>query len=161
MKHCAKWLALAVTLAIMLALFCLSAQPAAASSVLSEDINDSLQGTPLQLFVPGWFSPNMYANIRKWAHVYVYALLGISCTATAVLWLPHTGLEHQFCLCVAVCAAYAASDEFHQLFVPGRAGLVSDVFIDACGFVPAIALALVWVHCRHRAAHRRKAPEHD
>ena len=28
---------------------------------------------------------------------------------------------------------YAASDEFHQLFVPGRGGSIRDVAIDAIG----------------------------
>lgn len=32
-----------------------------------------------------------------------------------------------------ISALYAASDEFHQLFVPGRAGRVSDVLIDSLG----------------------------
>ena len=32
---------------------------------------------------------------------------------------------------IAVC--YAASDEIHQLYVPGRAGMVTDVCIDAAG----------------------------
>ena len=32
---------------------------------------------------------------------------------------------------MTVC--YAATDEFHQLFVPGRAGMVTDVLIDSIG----------------------------
>ena len=47
---------------------------------------------------------------------------------------------------------YAATDEFHQLFVPGRAGLPTDVLIDATG----AALGLL-VACSLMAAfyHRR------
>jgi VanZ family protein len=30
---------------------------------------------------------------------------------------------------------YACTDEFHQLFVPGRAGLITDVLIDSIGAV--------------------------
>jgi VanZ family protein len=37
---------------------------------------------------------------------------------------------------------YAASDEFHQLFVPSRQASVRDVVIDTCG--GAAGLALVW-----------------
>ena len=29
--------------------------------------------------------------------------------------------------------AYAVTDELHQLFVPGRAGMISDVLIDSLG----------------------------
>lgn len=39
---------------------------------------------------------------------------------------------------------YAASDEWHQTFVPGRAGAVSDVLIDAAGAL----LALTFVRRR-------------
>jgi VanZ family protein len=50
---------------------------------------------------------------------------------------------------------YAATDEFHQSFVPTRTPLVSDVFIDTTG--GAIGLFALWVFCRwrERAAKRR------
>jgi VanZ family protein len=35
---------------------------------------------------------------------------------------------------------YAASDEFHQLFVPGRSGEVKDVLIDSAGAVTGALL---------------------
>lgn len=51
---------------------------------------------------------------------------------------------------------YAASDEFHQLFVPGRSGQLSDVCIDASGVLLGVLVALlVWravVRRRERAA---------
>ena len=38
---------------------------------------------------------------------------------------------------------YAASDEFHQSFVPGRSAVASDVLVDSCGVIVAlIALKL-------------------
>lgn len=42
----------------------------------------------------------------------------------------------------AFCILYAASDEFHQLFVPGRAGLITDVCIDSAGALLGILLFL-------------------
>jgi len=38
----------------------------------------------------------------------------------------------------AVLVCYASSDEIHQLFVPGRAGRVSDVIIDSVGGIIGI-----------------------
>ena len=38
---------------------------------------------------------------------------------------------------------YAATDEFHQTFIPGRTGQVSDVFIDLSG--GAIGLVMLWL----------------
>ena len=57
---------------------------------------------------------------------------------------------------------YACSDEFHQLFVEGRAGLVSDVIVDSVGAVLGLALFLLlrrfilWRR-RKRANRNRKA----
>lgn len=34
---------------------------------------------------------------------------------------------------ICLVAAYAATDEYHQLFVPGRSGQVRDVVIDTVG----------------------------
>jgi VanZ family protein len=47
-----------------------------------------------------------------------------------------------------IVAVYAASDEFHQLFVPSREASVVDVMIDTSGAV--LALLLVWVIGRWR-----------
>ena len=43
---------------------------------------------------------------------------------------------------------YAASDEFHQRFVPTRTPLVSDVFIDTCG--GAAGMFALWIFGRLR-----------
>ena len=40
-----------------------------------------------------------------------------------------------------ISTAYAATDEFHQIFVPGRAGMVTDVMIDSSGALAGILLA--------------------
>lgn len=42
-----------------------------------------------------------------------------------------------------VTAAYAATDELHQLFVPGRAGMLTDVFIDSLGAAAAIMILML------------------
>lgn len=42
-----------------------------------------------------------------------------------------------------VTAAYAATDELHQLFVPGRAGMLTDVLIDSLGAAAAILFLML------------------
>lgn len=49
-------------------------------------------------------------------------------------------------LALVVVFAYAASDEFHQVFVPGRTAMVTDVLIDTTG--GAVALAGLWVRSK-------------
>lgn len=46
-------------------------------------------------------------------------------------------------LALLLVAIYAASDEFHQIFVPTRDAELHDVLIDTCG--GAAALLLLWV----------------
>ena len=43
-----------------------------------------------------------------------------------------------------VGAAYAVSDELHQLFVPGRECSVVDVFIDGAALVTALLVIKLW-----------------
>lgn len=52
---------------------------------------------------------------------------------------------------ITIVAAYAALDEFHQSFVPGRGASVWDVLLDASGGVAAqlvAALVLLWSDVR-------------
>ena len=46
-------------------------------------------------------------------------------------------------LALSLVFLYAAGDEFHQIFVPTRTALVSDVFIDTLG--GSIGLLILWL----------------
>src|SRR5690349_8246654 len=74
--------------------------------------------------------------LRKCAHLTEYALLAL------LLWRalrqpvrkdPRPWRWADARLAVFIVALYAATDEFHQLFVPTREGRVSDVMIDTVG----------------------------
>lgn len=148
MKKYAKHLALAATLAIMALIFFFSAQPGAASYQLSGAVADTVQNSKASAIMPSWFdAENLNANVRKWAHVYIYCALGISMAVTVHLWTKHIALWQQGLLAAALCTLYAMSDEIHQYFVPARAMLLSDVGIDAFGFLPCIAgtCAVIWL----------------
>lgn len=54
----------------------------------------------------------------------------------------------------AVGSLYAASDEFHQLFVPGRSGRLTDVLIDSAGLLAGILV--VCLIKQLRKCYRRK-----
>ena len=79
--------------------------------------------------------------LRKAAHMTEYGLL-------ALLWW--RALRTRSPLPGALIAvAYASTDEWHQTFVAGRHGAVTDVLIDAAG----VALAIL----AHRLIRRRRA----
>ena len=50
-------------------------------------------------------------------------------------------------------SAYAATDEFHQLFVPGRSGQISDVILDSAGAALGVLLmtGIEWLRVRKMA----------
>lgn len=78
--------------------------------------------------------------VRKGAHMTEYAILAILLYA----WLRGWQVSRIKTACVAAGFAvlYACSDEFHQLFVAGRAGRISDVLIDSAGAILGLALFL-------------------
>jgi VanZ family protein len=54
---------------------------------------------------------------------------------------------------ILIVAGYAALDEFHQSFVPGRGAAVSDVLLDTTGGTAAqllVALLVLWRSIRKR-----------
>ena len=149
-----KWGALAVTLGIMALIFFLSAQPGEQSGALSEQVAQQMQQSGTAgLLIPAWFSANAYANVRKWAHVYIYFALGASMAVTVRLWRPQWRAWRQGALAALLCAGWAAADELHQYFVPGRAMLAGDVAVDALGFLPGIfvVLLLAWLWRRRKS----------
>lgn len=100
-----------------------------------------------------WLFPRMSQDqvellhhlFRKTAHLTEYALLAL------FLWRALRQPQRsdrrpwrwdEAGLSLTIVFAYAASDEFHQIFVPTRTPLVSDVLIDTTG--GAIGLLLLW-----------------
>ena len=71
------------------------------------------------------------ALLKKSGHFLVYALL----------WLLWSRALARPWLAFAIVLAYALSDEFHQLFVPGRHAWWLDVVIDAAGALTALGLS--------------------
>lgn len=76
--------------------------------------------------------------LRKCAHVTEYMILAaFLCGAS---YRKNRSLGINMALPVLISALYACSDEFHQLYVPGRDGNITDVFIDTAGAAVSTAL---------------------
>jgi VanZ family protein len=80
--------------------------------------------------------------LRKLAHAAEFGILAL------LLWRPMRWELGVFVL----ATAYAASDEYHQTFVSGRVGLVSDWAIDTAGIVIALVCLRLWRTHRQRKA---------
>lgn len=87
--------------------------------------------------------------VRKGAHLTEYALLGAALMGHASAWTERRPLRRPRTLAFSAGALYAASDELHQLFVPGRSGELADVLLDSAGVLLGVLL-LAWLLRRRR-----------
>jgi VanZ family protein len=119
-----------------------------ASTSLGRPDNTSLFVRPFLL----WLYPKMpektidriHYALRKTAHFAEYAMLGLLLWRLFYFEPALAARRNQaFVAALLVSALYAASDEFHQSFVPGREAAARDVLLDTCG--AGFGLAALWV----------------
>lgn len=137
-----KEIFLSLAIIWMLVIFVFSAQKSEESTKLSNGAGRYVVTTVNEVMDKGWDEEKVeeYAlaidhPVRKLAHATEYAIL-------ALLWFGVLGSKPQ---AVVIAFLYACTDEFHQLFVPGRAGLFTDVLIDTSGALAAMIIA--WLIC--------------
>ena len=157
----ASILTLLPVLALMGMIFVFSSQPAELSNQTSGGIVQLI----LDLFFPGFekYDPARQAQItetvvlfvRKGAHFTEYALLGLALLVHIMVWRKRRRISRPCPLALGIGALYAASDELHQVFVPGRSGELSDVLLDCAGV--ASGIVLLWLLMRKRKS--RGAPD--
>ena len=83
----------------------------------------------------------LHTPVRKCAHMTEYALLAVSVFLPLTLYIKE--YSKAFNATVMFCVFYASTDEFHQIFVEGRAGRLTDVMIDSVGILIASAILLL------------------
>ena len=107
------------------------------------------------LFLPllHWLFPAMsheheemlHHAFRKCGHLTEYAVMALLCWRAVrqpQKQDPRPWRWDEAGLALTLVFLYAATDEFHQIFVPTRTPMVSDVFIDTIG--GSIGLLLLW-----------------
>lgn len=82
--------------------------------------------------------------IRKMAHVTEYMILAILMGIHFIV--VKVKANKYFLFNIAICVFYAMTDEFHQRFVEGRSGQISDVGIDSIGVI--LGTVLLYLICR-------------
>ncbi|MDN7241639.1 VanZ family protein [Planococcus sp. N028] len=136
-------------------IFLFSNQPAVDSSELSSGITEFI------LTVAEKISPEasnhvdaLHHVVRKNAHFLIYLILGV----LKINALKKSGVRkiQSIVFALMICVLYAASDEFHQLFIPGRSGEVKDVLIDSAGAVAGIAIYLLLHKAREMKKHGKR-----
>lgn len=149
----------ALLLCWMCTIYRFSAQPAVESEKVSGTVAYRVVEVYNRIFSAAYSQEKMEARakaidypIRKAAHMTEYAVLGI---IALLCLMGYEGLERKiYPVSLFIAVLYAASDEFHQLYVPGRAGRISDVCIDAIGAAIGLLLFFVLQKIRERIAKR-------
>jgi VanZ family protein len=82
-------------------------------------------------------------------HIAAYAGLGALTTRAAAKGLRHVSLPAAF-VGIAISTLYGVTDEYHQMFVPGRNFDVLDMAADALGSVAGAGAMRGWSIIRRR-----------
>ena len=149
-KHTASLVFLLIALLLMGRIFAFSAEKSEESQKTSEGVCYFIASV-----IVGGFSDlpeaekearveELVPAVRKVAHFSIYAALGFFLMLSALSFYlenkKKVKRDVSMAFALGVSLIYAATDEFHQLFVEGRSGNFRDVCIDFCG-------ALVGVFC--------------
>lgn len=144
-------------IAIAVAIFLFSAQPADESADTSNGVIEAVVRELVKL------NPNMdeakmsellVLPVRKLAHMTEFAALYFSLLLTFYAWQPDIKMHRKkvVLLSLLITFLYACSDELHQLFVSGRASRFTDVCIDC-----AIAVIATIVFCVKESTAMKKS----
>ena len=136
-----------ITILWMVVIFSFSAKPAVQSTEMSTSVGKMI----CRIFVHDFSSwseekqEELAAKIdhpvRKCAHASEYALLGALVLLTACTYVKMS--PKTVAAAVVISILYAASDEFHQKFVPGRSCQFTDVLIDSAGVLAGVGFIIV------------------
>lgn len=152
MKINRKYLNWALVVIWMIVIFCFSSKPG--------DVSD--KDSKFVLYIFNLLGLNLHsvfkdmANfaVRKTAHFSEYIILyillyrAIKSTAVNISKIPLLSILGVF--------LYASSDEFHQLFVPGRTGKITDVMIDCSGSLIITILIYITAYLKKRKLKARE-----
>lgn len=81
--------------------------------------------------------------IRKLAHFTIFAIGGV--LAIMLLNQYNIPLMKKIIYSQLIITIYAATDEFHQRFIPGRTASIWDVLIDSAGALTAILIISLFI----------------
>lgn len=149
----------------MTVIFLFSAQSASESSQISQSTAYRIAEWQNRILKQGKTKQELTAQaermqfvVRKGAHMSEYAVLAVLFLFYFIERSPeqpffqsnlsHEAKKHRrkiMLLAWGLTVCYAATDEIHQLFVPGRAGRVTDVCIDGAGALAGI-LFIIFLH---------------
>jgi len=145
----------AMSLVCMVAIFLFSSQTSKESSRLSGSVTQMVFGD-LNEEIDVVIGKNetmplkdiLDMIVRKIAHISIYFILSF-CVTKAVGKITDRIL-HICIITISLCSFYAATDEWHQYFVPGRSCRWQDWLIDAIGVLLGVFAAVLTSWAYHK-----------
>ena len=142
----------------MMFIFHLSHQPASVSAGQSGGLINMLINMPV---IGNVVSPILTSSIgefviRKSAHMFLYFILAI--LTFKLVYRKEKDFNNKIIIkklliSLAIVFLYACTDEFHQLFIPGRSGEFRDIMVDTAG--GCIGLCIMWIYTKMRYAEKQ------
>jgi len=90
--------------------------------------------------------------IDKILHGFIYGILALSLRYTLVL----NQIQNPFQKSLMISSLYGLSDEFHQVFIPGRTFELMDWAADTCGAILFLFLLETITKFKSRVSQNRK-----
>lgn len=147
-KEALLWTAIGLTILLIWGQSCLNAEISGAESQGFSKWIMQLLGITEPL------PEHFHGIIRKLAHFTEYAILGGE--AALVLLVKQKGRLKFAPIAILCCMAIALCDETIQLFAPGRAGLVTDIWIDTGGTCFGYTLFALLGMLRNKHSHGKR-----
>lgn len=158
-----KYFSFCPAIGMMILIFLFSAKPATQSSQMSEAVVEQLLLTAEKFSDANWTNKEflmwvnrMHTPIRKLAHMAEYAVLALTVAFPLYLVWRLAGKQLLF-ICESICVLYAASDELHQWFVPGRSCELRDIIIDSAGAFLGCCIAVIFILWQQKRKYTKKA----
>ena len=128
-------------------IFYFSSQPSKESSHISGIVTDIVLAVLRGIFfgnIPQSLEKLIISGniIRKAGHVGEFFILGI----LVILLIRRLKVKKPIVVAILICVFYAVSDEFHQIFVPGRGPSIADVMLDSISSLIAIVLVNLTIY---------------
>lgn len=156
-----KYLSWVPAILIMLIIFNFSSKPAAISGESSLTIANQIMKIYEKITAVHYEESDRMEQllildhyVRKTAHVTEYAILAAAFALP--LWMRKRKGFGLWGLSVLLTAGYAATDEFHQRFIPGRSGVLKDVMIDSFGAALGALIFLIAATIITRGKEKRR-----
>lgn len=135
LKKIISWI---ILIGWMIFIFYMSNQPADVSNEQSDFVLNLIES--LGVNITGNYIDIAITIIRKGAHFTEYLILNLLYFNTLRMYISN---KKALIYSIILSFLYASTDEFHQIFVEGRAGRVTDVLIDTSGAVTGSIIALI------------------